>query len=177
MNVCAVPDGLRHAAAGHPRGWRGVPPYGRVMSRTVVRSARVDAPPSAVFDLLSDPQGHVEMDGSGSVRGVARAPERLGPGDVFWMSMRLGLPYVVWNRVVEHEQDRLIAWTHLPGHRWRYELEPVDDGAATRLTATYDYGAAGPVAPVLGLLRFPELAKKGLTGTLEAVQRLAPQRA
>ena len=147
------------------------------MARTVVRSARVEAPPAAVFDLLTDPHGHVEMDGSGSVRGVARAPERLGPGDVFWMSMRLGLPYVVWNRVVEHEQDRRVAWTHLPGHRWRYELEPVDGGAATHVTATYDYGAAGVVAPVLERLRFPRFAEDGLEGTLEAIARLAPQRA
>ena len=146
------------------------------MSRTVTRRARVDAPPAAVFDLLSDPRGHVEMDGSGSVRGVARAPERLGPGDVFWMRMRLGLPYVVWNRVVEHEQDRRIAWSHLPGHRWRYELEPAEDGGATDVTATYDYGAAGPVAPLLERLRFPDLARDGLEGTLEAIGRLAPRR-
>lgn len=26
----------------------------------------------------------------------------------------------------EFDEDRLIAWRHFAGHRWRYELEPVD---------------------------------------------------
>lgn len=101
----------------------------------------IAAPAARIFDLLADPARHHEIDGSDSVvapRGDA--PERLALGARFGMSMRQGVPYPVTNEVVEFEEGRLIAWRHLGHHVWRYELEPVDDGAATIVTETWDYG-------------------------------------
>src|SRR5688500_10263203 len=102
------------------------------MSRSVSLSTIVNAPPATVFALLADPHRHPEFDGSGTVKGRVSGPHALSLGDRFGMRMRLGLPYVISNKVVEFEQDRVIAWRHVGHHVWRYELEPVDDG--TRVT-------------------------------------------
>ncbi len=54
------------------------------------------------------------------------------------MSMRLwGVPYRVRNRVVEFEENRLIAWRHFEPQHWRFELQPTKSG--TRVTETFDY--------------------------------------
>ena len=44
------------------------------------------------------------------------------------MDMKMGAPYKIKNKVVEFEQDRLIAWRHIGLHRWRYELTPTAAG-------------------------------------------------
>ena len=58
-------------------------------------------------------------------------------GAHFGMAMRITLPYRTDNTVVEFEEGRRIAWCHFFRHRWRYELEPVDEDA-TRVTETFD---------------------------------------
>jgi uncharacterized protein YndB with AHSA1/START domain len=137
------------------------------MTRSVCRTAVVTAPPEQVFDLLADPRRHAEIDGSGTVRGLLRGPHRLGPGDVFGMRMRLLVPYVMANTVVEFEENRRIAWRHVGRHVWRYELEPVDD--ATRVTETFEWAPA--LAPrVLELLGVPERNARSIEQTLERLQ-------
>ncbi|GAA4377990.1 SRPBCC family protein [Paeniglutamicibacter cryotolerans] len=96
----------------------------------------VAAGPHEIFELLSDPAMHPVIDGSGTVRASRGAAEKLVLGSTFGMDMRLGVPYRITNRVVEFEQDKLIAWRHFNGHRWRYELEPVAGG--TLVTETWD---------------------------------------
>lgn len=103
----------------------------------VSRSIVVQAPADRIFDLLADPRRHPDFDGSGSVRGAVSGPERLSLGAKFGMDMRLGVPYRVSSQVKEFEEGRQIAWAHIGGHRWRYELEPLDDGS-TRVTETFD---------------------------------------
>ncbi|MCW2583173.1 MAG: Polyketide cyclase / dehydrase and lipid transport [Klenkia sp.] len=134
-------------------------------SRSVSGTVVVPAPPSVVFDLLADPRRHAEIDGSGTVQQVTSGPDRLSLGARFGMAMRMGAGYRVVNRVVEFEEDRLIAWRHVGLHRWRYELEPVEGG--TRVTETWDatrYPA--PVFWVLDRLGFPEKSRQGIEGTL-----------
>jgi hypothetical protein len=97
----------------------------------------VPAPPQAIFDLLADPRMHSAIDGSGSVRGDLRAPDRLSLGAKFSMSMRLIVPYRITNTVVEFEEGRRIGWRHFGGHVWRYILEPVEGG--TLVTEQFDY--------------------------------------
>ena len=116
------------------------------------RAARIviDAPPAAVSDVLASPARHAAFDGSGTVQGAVSGPERLSLGAHFGMGMRLKLPYRTDNTVVEFEEGRLIAWCHVNRHRWRYELEPVGDGA-TRVTETFD-GRTAIFPPVLLLM-------------------------
>jgi hypothetical protein len=85
------------------------------------------------------------------------------------MSMRIGMPYFVRNRVVEFEENRRIAWAHLGRHRWRYELEPVDEG--TRVTETFDWSTA-IAPPVLELLGVPERHKPNMEKTLERLEKV-----
>lgn len=97
-------------------------------------------PPKAIFDLLASPAGHIRMDGSGTVKGMVRGPERLELGSKFKMKMRMGVPYSIASVVREFEEDKLIAWAHLGKHRWRFELEPMEGG--TEVTETFDYSTA-----------------------------------
>lgn len=133
------------------------------MTRSVSRSAIVPAPPAEVFALLADPRRHREIDGSGTVKGVVAGPDRLSLGDRFGMRMRLGVPYVISNEVVELEPDRRIAWRHLGHHVWRYELEPLETG--TRVTETFDWAPArSPKA--LELLGIPARNARSIDATL-----------
>ncbi|HMF03426.1 MAG TPA: SRPBCC family protein, partial [Acidimicrobiia bacterium] len=81
----------------------------------------IAAPPEKIFDVLADPSQHPAIDGSGMVKHTrGEEPERLSLGAKFGMSMRLGIPYNITNTVVEFDDNRLIAWRHFGGHRWRY---------------------------------------------------------
>jgi len=103
----------------------------------ISRSIRIDASPERVFDLLADPRRHPDFDGSGSVKGSISGPQRLSLGDKFGMDMRIVVPYRVSSQVKEFEEGRRIAWAHLGGHRWRYQLESLPDGG-TEVTETFD---------------------------------------
>ena len=123
-------------------------------AQTIVSvSRRIAAPVHAVFELLSTPKHHVDIDGSGMLRGTQSAPIT-AVGDVFVMRMYfkpLGGDYTMNNHVVEFDPDRRIAWEpengaghpeeDSPGarwgHRWRFELVP-DGPAATIVTETWD---------------------------------------
>ncbi|MCX6396674.1 MAG: SRPBCC family protein [Propionibacteriales bacterium] len=108
-------------------------------------SISINAPASVVFAILTDPSQHARIDGSGTVGQTYAAPERLELGSQFGMAMKMGAPYKIKNKVVEFEQDRLIAWRHMGAHRWRYELTPNAAGG-TDVTETWDlshYGALG----------------------------------
>jgi uncharacterized protein YndB with AHSA1/START domain len=143
--------------------------------RLVAASTVVDAPPSVVFAIVSDPRQHPRIDGSGSVRGAVTGPARLAAtGERFGVSMRLfGVPYRISNTVVEHEPDRRIAWRHFGAHRWRYELEPTADGG-TLVTETWDATRYRPVAfRALALAGFPARNRRGIERTLARLKAAA----
>lgn len=116
----------------------------------------IDAPAQAVFDVLADPAQHAVIDGSGSVRGHLSGHERLSLGARFGMDMRIVFPYRIRNTVVEFDEGRRIAWRHLNGHRWRYELTPLpeegpDSGPRTEVVETFD-GTTARFPPALNLI-------------------------
>lgn len=133
-------------------------------ARQVSRDIVVDAPPSVVFAVLADPREHGRFDGSGTVRSAITGPDRLSLGARFGMSMRLGVPYTINNEVVEFDEDRRIAWRHVGHHRWRYELEPVAEGA-TKVTETFDWSSAR-IPKLLELLGAPAANARGIEATL-----------
>lgn len=116
----------------------------------VAARIEVHAPAQRIFDLIADPRRHPEFDGSGTVRGAVSGPERLNLGARFGMAMRIGLPYRIGNEVVEFEEGRRIAWRHAGHHRWRYELEPIDE-SRTMVTETFD-GSTARFPPALRLM-------------------------
>ena len=115
------------------------------MGETVVSVERViNAPAADIFAIVADASRHPEIDGSGSVKQVKPgAPERLALGSTFGMSMKLGVPYSMSNKVIEFEPDKRIAWQTtfagplgrlIGGRIWRYELEASGSGTLVRET-------------------------------------------
>lgn len=128
------------------------------------RSVVVNATPGQVFDLLADPSRHQEFDGSGTVRAARdSAPARLSLGAKFGMSMKLGVPYVIANTVVDFVEDELIAWRHFGRHVWRYRLEEVDGG--TKVTEEFDWRTA-LFPPALKMIKAPQTNAESIEKTL-----------
>ena len=117
------------------------------MSKRLFTASRVvPAAPEEIFALLADPARHAEIDGSGTLQRLVAGQGSMELGSKFTIAMKAyGFPYRITSKVVEYEENRLIAWCHLVKNRWRYELEPVEGG--TRVTESADYRN----------LRFPHL--------------------
>jgi hypothetical protein len=137
--------------------------------RVVSESRVIPAPAAEIFAIIDNPAMHPVIDGSGTVRRSRTADTHLRLGDRFGMDMKLGVPYRMSNKVVEHEQDRLIAWAHVGGHRWRFRLEPVEDG--TEVTESFDWSTSR-VPPLIEWLGYPKRHPAAMRKTLE---RLAEQ--
>lgn len=146
----------------------------------------VDAPPEAVFAVLADPARHIEIDGTGFVRGVVKGAPIEAVGDEFLMLMDnpiLG-QYQVLNRVHVFEPGRTIGWSpslyppgeyadkigdvNAIGHTFTRELAPSGNG--TEITQTYDWsGAADPGFKAL----LPLLNEQQLLESVDKVGRVA----
>ncbi len=133
------PDGTGAGAHGHDHAAHEHDHRGPE-DRCVAVSRIIDAPAAAIFAIVDDPSMHPVIDGSGSVRASQLSSCHLRLGDKFRMDMKLGVPYGISNVVVEHEPDRLIAWRHIGGHRWRYRLAPIDGG--TEVTEEFDWSTS-----------------------------------
>lgn len=139
-------------------------------SRQVSVTRTIPAPAATIFGVLADASQHPRIDGSGTVKGTRDAdPEPLQLGSRFGMDMKIGLPYRITNEVVEFEQDRLIAWRHFGGHRWRYELEPVEGG--TEVTETFDWSTSR--APwFIEVMGYPKKHPPAMEATLERLEQV-----
>jgi hypothetical protein len=141
--------------------------------KVISESIDIVAPPEVVFSILADPAQQSRIDGSGSVRGLLKGPERLSKGATFGVDMKLfGVPYKIRNTVVEFEEGRRVAWRHFGGHRWRYVLEPISGG--TRVTESFDYSMYGAAQRLLiELAGFPARNRAGIAGTLVKLKEVA----
>lgn len=112
--------------------------------RVVHVERAVRAEPAAIFELIADPAHQPRWDGMDNLSEAAEGQRVRSVGDVFAMTLTSGS--VRHNRVVEFEEGRRIAWEPSepdqdpPGHRWRWELEPMADGR-TLVRQTYDWSA------------------------------------
>ncbi|WP_328607949.1 SRPBCC family protein [Amycolatopsis sp. NBC_00345] len=142
-------------------------------TRQVSRTAVIAASPEQLFELLADPAKHPLIDGSGTVRASREGgPDRLSLGARFGMEMKMGASYRIQNTVVEFEENRLIAWRHFMGHRWRWLLKPLD-GGKTEVTETFDWSTAkSPLA--IRLAGFPKKNAQGIEQTLERLTGMFP---
>ena len=108
----------------------------------VSASRHVAAPADVIFELIADPAQQPRWDGNDNLTEASAGQRVRGVGAVFTMSLTTGA--VRENHVEEFDEGRLIAWRPSepsatpPGHLWRWELEPLDDGH-TRVTHTYDW--------------------------------------
>ena len=138
--------------------------------QSVSVSRLIDAPAQVIFDVLTDPARHAEIDGSGTVRGAkVGTTQRLQMGSKFGMKMKFGVPYDIRSTVVEYEENALIAWAHFGNHRWRYQLEPVD--GATMVTETFDWSTSR--APfMIELMGYPKKHVPSMEKTLERLEQV-----
>ncbi|MEZ0366424.1 SRPBCC family protein [Mycobacterium sp. pUA109] len=95
-----------------------------------------------IFALIADPAQQPRWDGNDNLAEAPAGQRVRAVGDRFTMTTTKG--NVRQNHVVEFAEDRRIAWRpsepgqQPPGHLWRWQLEPVDEGH-TRVTHTYDW--------------------------------------
>lgn len=138
--------------------------------RVISVSRDIQAPPERIFDLLADPARHGEIDGSGMVQNQRDGGHRLTLGAKFGMDMKMGpLPYRISNTVVEYEENRLIAWAHFGGHRWRYRLEPIDGG--TRVTEEFDWSTS-KFPKAIEIAGYPKKHVGNIERTLERLAKV-----
>lgn len=136
-----------------------------------------------IFEVLSDPRGHVAIDSSGMLMAASGEPVR-AVGDSFVVHMdRQALNdfplgrYDVTVAIVKLEPGREIAWTvegrlNL-GHVYGYRLEPVTDG--TLVTSYYDWSSVEQEWKDAGI--FPVVPESALRATLGILARtVAPGR-
>jgi uncharacterized protein YndB with AHSA1/START domain len=137
-------------------------------NRTSVQvSRRIEAPAAQIFDILTNPQRHPDLDGSSEYTGEGKMLQGAlsddvitGVGDTF--AMKMNFPevgdYVMLNYVVEFEPNRRVGWEPAPGdeaasedgrfpigvpsgHRWSFQLVP-DGPDATIVTEFYNDASA-----------------------------------
>src|ERR1700721_2844961 len=85
-------------------------------SKRVEVSRHIEASAERIFEILADPQRHMDFDGSGMLRGAVLDRPISAVGDTFTMKMhRLGDDYLMLNYVGEFERDRRIFWEPAPG--------------------------------------------------------------
>lgn len=112
------------------------------MTQRASASRRIKAPAHEIFAIVSSPQGHVDIDGSGMLIAAPDAQPCTKVGDHFDMDMDrrpLGdIPnmaeYSVRNYVVSFEPDRLFEWEigskdreGTFGHVYGWRIEPVTE--------------------------------------------------
>ena len=126
-------------------------------SKRVEASRRIEASADLIFEILANPQRHMDFDGSGMLRGAVLDRPISDVGDTFAIKMyRLGDDYLMLNHVVEFEPGRRIFWEPAPGdpsrtegndpskvgvpagYRWGYALTP-DGDHATIVTEVFDF--------------------------------------
>lgn len=145
----------------------------RIASAT--RDVAADA--ATIFELIADPSRQPEWDGMDNLVAAAPGQRVRAVGDVFLMTIHLGTDR--HNRVVEFEEGRRIAWRPSepgkdePGHLWRWELEPLDDGR-TRVTHTYDWS---DLHDDNRLGRARRTTRERLMGSIDRLAELAEGRA
>lgn len=142
-------------------------------NQLVSATRTIPAPAHAIFEVIADASRHPDFDGSGTVRSGPKRSEPLTLGSRFSTQMRLGpLPYVMSNVVVEFEPDRLIAWRHLGGHRWRYELQPID-ADSTQVTESFDWSTApAPTRMLIENVGYPTRNQRSIESTLDRLSDL-----
>lgn len=142
--------------------------------KSITVSRVIDAPAEEIFEVLTLPAKHPDLDASGTV--VSGTDQRIqNVGDVFVMNMHaemMGGDYKTENHVTGLDPNKLIAWKPCPegttvednGWEWLYELQP-EGSDSTTVTLTYSWEHANP--KVTKKISFPLFGEKVLEESLE----------
>ena len=133
----------------------------------------IDAPTQDVFDVLSNPERHPELDGSGFVISDEKTDRITGTGQVFRMNMtgdHMGGDYQTDNTVTGYDPNHLLAWqtapadTEPPGWEWTWELT-AQGSDATDVRLTYDWSKVTD-PELLKKVSFPLVSQQQLEDSL-----------
>jgi len=136
-------------------------------------SRRIDAPASEIFNVLSNPERHAQLDGSGFIRSDEKSNRVTENGQVFTMNMEgdhMGGEYKTDNHVTGYQENKLLAWktapagSEPPGWEWMWELTPQGQGA-TDVTLTYDWSKVTD-KEILKKVTFPLVTKEQMEDSL-----------
>ncbi|GAB3284869.1 SRPBCC family protein [Kineosporia babensis] len=140
---------------------------------------QIEAPAAEIFELLTDPQGHVRIDSTGMLQSAeGKKVRQVGDRFVVHMDREAlnDLPmgkYDVEVIITGYRPDAQIEWmisgTVQPPieHLWGYTLTPNDGG--TLVGSYYDWSRILP--QYRGLVNFPIIPEAGLRATLGILAR------
>ncbi len=144
------------------------------MKQTVTRS--IHAPAGEIFDLLTNPDRHAEIDGSDMVRSADHPQRITGNGQTFRMNQHwdaMGGDYQTDNYVSGYQHNTLLAWKTAPageqppGWEWLWELK--SSGAdSTDVSLTYDWSSVTDKA-TLKKVHFPAISDEQMEGSLASL--------
>lgn len=134
-----------------------------------------DIPSSAkaLFDVLSNPHRHTELDGSGFVLGLSQGDRITRVGQKFTMNMsgaHMGGDYQTDNFVSAFDEDKMIGWktapagVEPPGWEWLWELKPSGSDSTT-VSLTYDWSKVTD-KDLLAQIGFPLVSEDALEDSL-----------
>ncbi len=138
----------------------------------------INAPSDAIFEVLTNPDRHKELDGSGFIQAVAKGDRIEKAGDQFTMDMagdHMGGEYRTDNHVVGFDENRLLAWATAPsgtepkGWRWVWELES-QGSDRTLVRHTYDWSQVTDEA-LLAKGLFPLISEDQMADSLQRLDQ------
>lgn len=141
--------------------------------KRITVSRTIDASAADIFTVLSNPQRHAELDGSGFIVSDDKTDRITATGQVFSMNMEgdhMGGEYKTDNHVVGYDENKLLAWktapagTEPPGWQWVWELKP-QDADSTDVSLTYDWSAVTD-KDLLKKVSFPLVSESELEDSL-----------
>ena len=133
----------------------------------------IDAPAKDVFEVLTNPERHAELDGSGFIRSDEKSDRIQAVGDVFTMNMsgdHMGGEYKTDNHVTAFDPNAMVGWktapagTEPPGWEWLWELKS-QGSDSTLVTLTYDW-SGDTDKKLLDKIGFPLVKPDQLDATL-----------
>jgi len=140
----------------------------------------IPASPTAIFDVVRSPAGHVAIDASGMLQDFTGQPaEKVGDSFVIHMDREslndvpLG-KYDVTVHIITFDRDKEIAWDLGPdvpvAHFYGYRLEPGEAGI-TNVTSYYDWSKVNDDIKE----HFPIVPDSALRATLGILDRTVRQ--
>lgn len=144
------------------------------MSDTSITAQRtIDASSADLFDVLTNPHRHTELDGSGFVRSLEKGDRIEKAGQQFRMNMagdHMGGEYQTDNIVTGFDPNKMLAWktapagTEPPGWEWVWELT-AQGSSSTEVSVTYDWSKVTDPG-LLAKISFPLVPQEALEASL-----------
>jgi hypothetical protein len=148
------------------------------ISERLITTRRVPVSASRLFAILTDPQGHVDIDGSGMLVAKSAGERVRAVGDTFEIDMyrdHTGA-YKVINTISKYEPDAVLEWRpgapgrRAIGHVYGYELTALGPDE-TEVTSYYDWSAISDNWRKLNV--FPVVTSEQLAASLTKLAALA----